>query len=75
MQEYTQSFLDQLSESAAKGTFVKLTLSKPTSKSSELHNIYARLVDIKGQPHLSFTLRYARRDETKNYLPQKLSVL
>lgn len=69
MQAQIQSFLDHLSESAAKGTFVKLTLSKPASKSSELHNVYARLVDIKGQPHLSFTLRYARRDETKNYLP------
>lgn len=65
-----QSLLQKLSNSLANHTFVKLTLSKPTLAAGDLRNVYARLVDIKNQPHLSFTLRYPTRDETKNFLPQ-----
>ena len=47
--------------------FVKLTLSKPFPKSSELQNIYIRTVRIKGEDLMQWTYRYQTRDETKNY--------
>lgn len=45
--------------------FVKLVLSKPT-RTTKLLNLYGKLVLIKNQPMLSFTLRYPSKDETKN---------
>lgn len=63
------AFLAKLSESLAEGTFVKLTLSKPTAEARELKNVYARLVELKEGAALSFTLRYATKDVTKNHPP------
>ena len=60
-------FLDHFQSSVDNNTFQKLTLSKPGSKSGELKNVYARLVEIKGALQLSFTHRYESRDEVKNY--------
>lgn len=45
----------------------KLTLSKPRSKQADLRNVFARLIELKGQVQLSCTFRYKHRDETKNY--------
>ena len=47
--------------------FVKLTLSKPRQKSSDLKNIYVRLVLIKDQANFSFTYRYKTKDQVKNF--------
>lgn len=55
----TQSLVDQ--------TLVKLTLSKPRRKSADWRNAYARIIELKGERQLSFTFRYATRDETHNY--------
>ncbi|MDX1939136.1 MAG: SAM-dependent methyltransferase [Saprospiraceae bacterium] len=60
-------FLDKLQNCLKTGSFVKLTLSKPEHKNKELKNIYARLVEIKGESMLSFTLRHATKDVTKNH--------
>jgi hypothetical protein len=60
-------FLQALQKSLAEGTFVKLTFSKPGHKSRGLKNVYARLVELKGEKVLSFTLRYTTKDETKNH--------
>lgn len=60
-------FLEKLQQSIENGTFLKLTLSKPGSNASDLKNIYARLVELKGQPMLSFTLRHLTQDVTKNH--------
>ncbi|NBC09862.1 MAG: methyltransferase [Bacteroidetes bacterium] len=65
--EPKSAFLQNLQESLSEGTFVKLTLSKPGRKGSDLKNVYARLVELKGETALSFTLRYATKDETKNH--------
>lgn len=62
-----REFFDALQESLQEGTFVKLTLSKSAPKTAELHNIYGRLVLLKGERHLSFTYRYTTRDETHNF--------
>jgi len=61
------TFLDHFSQALNKQQLSKLTLSKNRSGQSDLKNIYARLVMIKEEPHLSCTLRFATRDETKNF--------
>lgn len=61
------TFILKIQESIAKDNFVKLTLSKNGGGDKNLKNIYARLIDLKGTPNLSFTLRYKTRDEVKNY--------
>jgi len=63
----TQQFLEKLQQSIEADTFVKLTLSKPGNKMLELKNVYARVIEIKAQPTLSFTLRYPTKDVTKNH--------
>jgi hypothetical protein len=68
-QEAQATFLEYLQQSFKAGTFVKLTLSKPTDKSSELKNIYLRPVHIKDQLHYSFLYRYKTKDIVKNHLP------
>ncbi len=60
-------FLSKLQKSLEIGTFVKLTLSKPGGKDKDLRNVFARLVEIKDEPMLSFTLRYPTKDITKNH--------
>ena len=60
-------FLEALRTCLEEGTFVKLTLSKAVPKTAELRNVYGRLILLGGQPHLSFTYRYATRDETHNF--------
>jgi len=60
-------FFDKLDKSYAADTFVKITLSKPAYKSDGLHNIYVRLVTIKGERVFSFTYHYQTNDQVKNY--------
>ncbi|MFK7932905.1 MAG: SAM-dependent methyltransferase [Saprospiraceae bacterium] len=61
------TFLLKIQESIDQNTFIKLTLSKNGGRDKNLKNVYGRLVEIKNQPHLSFTLRYTTRDEVKNH--------
>lgn len=69
--ETTETFLDTLGEQIEQNQFLKLTLSKALPKAGDLKNIYGRLILIKDVLHLSFTFRYATRDEVKNYsLPE-----
>lgn len=60
-------FFDLLVKSFEQATFVKLTLSKPFPKSSELQNVYVRLVEIQEEINFSFTYHYTTKDEVKNY--------
>ena len=60
-------FIEKLNESFANESFVKITLSKPTSKSDGLMNVYIRLITIKNQPVFSFTYHYQTNDQVKNY--------
>lgn len=62
-----ESFFDQLRAALEEGAFVKLTLSKPRARSAEWRNTYARLIELKGRSHFSFTHRYEARDETHNF--------
>lgn len=67
MDQPASAFWEHARQSLQTGSFVKLTLSKPRSRSGDLRNIYARLVELRDEPHLSCTLRFGRRDEVKNY--------
>lgn len=59
-------FLEKLRTSLRDGSFVKITLSEPTGD-GDLRNVYGRIIEIKGAPHLSLVYRYERRDVTKNF--------
>lgn len=73
-------FMGYLTESLSNQTFIKLTLSKPFSKSSELLNIYARTVIVRSQEKVSCVEHFKRQDithvfeleEFKKYLVSQL---
>lgn len=66
-----QKFINKLQASLNDGSFVKLTLSKPKANSqqptADLRNVYVKPIILKNEKMFSFTYRYERRDETKNY--------
>ena len=66
-----QKFINKLQSSLKEGSFVKLTLSKPSAisrqQSADLNNVYVKPIILKNEKMFSFTYRYERRDETKNY--------
>ena len=63
-----ERFLDKLRDSLEQGTFVKITLSRGRVEGG-LRNVYGRLVELKSGAAVSFTLRYANRDVTRNETP------
>ncbi|MCB0561668.1 MAG: SAM-dependent methyltransferase [Lewinellaceae bacterium] len=65
--EITGQFVERMQRSIESGSFIKLTLSKPGGKDKDFKNVYARLIDLKGEEVLSFTLHYTTRDEVKNH--------
>lgn len=62
-----EQFFNNLHSSLEREDFVKITLSKPFSKSTELVNVYIRLIVIKEERKFSFTYRYKTNDQVKNY--------
>ena len=66
-----QKFINKLQSSLNDSSFVKLTLSKPKANSqqptADLRNVYVKPIILKNEKMFSFTYRYERRDETKNY--------
>lgn len=62
----TRDFLHYLQDSLSGQDFVKLTLSRPADKNGELRKVMTRIVNVKKGRLLSFTCRYATRDEVKN---------
>ena len=60
--------MDKLRDSLGQQTFVKITLSRGRGE-SVLRNVYGRLVELKAGTMVSFTLRYANRDVTRNDPP------
>src|SRR6188768_701429 len=61
-----ERWLRKLRASLDDGTFVKLTLSKPRERKSDLRNVYGRIVDLRAGRMFSITLRHATRDTTRN---------
>ena len=70
-----QKFINKLQSSLNDGSFVRLTLSKPKANSqqpaADLRNVYVKPIILKNEKMFSFTYRYERRDETKNYDSQQ----
>jgi len=64
-----KKFFDKLEISLMNYSLVKMTLSKPTQKNSELRNVYVRPVLLKNKKMFQFTFRYEKRDEAKNLDP------
>ena len=62
-----ERFLEKLRASLEGGTFVKLTLSQPADASTQLRNLYARVVELREGRRVSCVWRYATRDVTKNF--------
>jgi SAM-dependent methyltransferase len=56
----------KFAESLARGTFARLALSSPVEKGDAPQKILGRFVMLKGEPHISLTLRHATRDVTRN---------
>ncbi len=59
-------FTEKLRKSIKKDQFVKLTLSKRVATKQELKNIYARIVEIKGEKKLNITYRFKNKDTHEN---------
>ena len=75
-----QNFINKLQSSLNDGSFVKLTLSKPKANgqqpTADLRNVYVKPIILKNEKMYSFTYRYERRDETKNYdVKQTLEII
>ncbi|MEQ8424228.1 MAG: SAM-dependent methyltransferase, partial [Cyclobacteriaceae bacterium] len=62
-----EEFLTAVQLHLSQETFIKLTLSKPVAKVEGPVNVYARVVNIKGEPKLSITYRYPTQDTVKNF--------
>ncbi|MFW5707378.1 MAG: class I SAM-dependent methyltransferase [Bacteroidota bacterium] len=65
-QNATTEFLQILAGNYHAGQLVKLTLSKPRQKKSDLKNIIISPVNLKAGMMLHFVYRYSTRDITKN---------
>ena len=62
-----EGFFEKLETALKNNGLVKMTLSKPVSKNSDLRNVYVKPILLKDNKMYQFTYRYERRDETKNF--------
>jgi hypothetical protein len=62
-----EKFFEKLESALKNDIMVKMTLSKPVSKNSDLRNIYIKPILLRDNKMCQFTYRYERRDETKNF--------
>lgn len=62
-----EGFFEKLETALKNNSLVKMTLSKPVSKISDLRNVYVKPILLKDNKMYQFTYRYERRDETKNF--------
>ncbi len=60
------AFLERFTLSLDEGTFAKLALSRPAPGGARPEKILGRLIELRGAPHLSLTLRHATNDLTRN---------
>ena len=56
-----------VSHDAADLGFVKLSLGKYRGSEDALNKVSVRVLEVKGQPHLSFVYHYQTKDVTKNF--------
>lgn len=56
-----------VSNDASESSFIKLSLGKYRGSEEALNKISVRVLEVKGQPHLSFVYHYQTKDVTKNF--------
>jgi SAM-dependent methyltransferase len=66
-QTHTETFLEKFSQAFQQEKLVKVTLSKPRDKKSDLKNIIIAPVKLKKGLLLNFVYRYTTHDITKNF--------
>jgi 2-polyprenyl-3-methyl-5-hydroxy-6-metoxy-1,4-benzoquinol methylase len=62
----TQSFLTELGAALQRADLVRVQLTSPTAKDSDLRSLSARPVTLKKGPHICLVQRYRTRDLTVN---------
>ena len=62
-----EQLVAEIRSSIADQSFQRLTLGKLRDELSGVEHVYARVVDLKSGPQLSFVYRYPNEDVTKNY--------
>jgi len=67
VEQFSDCLTDSLIPSADGFSFIKLSLAKYRGSEAGLNKISVRVLEVKGQPHLSFTYHYQTRDVTKNF--------
>ena len=71
-----ERFLQRLQHSLADGSFVRLSLGRPTGSDATLEKLLARRLVLRGAEHLSLVWRHRSKDITKNLpLDQALALL
>jgi hypothetical protein len=60
-------FSDILKTALESKTFIRLILSSPVNKSGDLNKATIRLIELKGEPKLSFLFSHKTKDITKNF--------
>ena len=71
-----ERFLQRLQQSLADGSFVRLTLGRPTGGDATLDKLLARRLLLRGAEHLSLVWRHRSKDITKNLaLDEALALL
>ncbi|AXI04291.1 class I SAM-dependent methyltransferase [Aquirhabdus parva] len=67
VEQFSDCLTDSLIPSADGFSFIKLSLAKYRGSEAGLNKISVRVLEVKGQPQLSFTYHYQTRDVTKNF--------
>jgi SAM-dependent methyltransferase len=65
-----ERFLHLLRLALAGGQFGKLLLSGPVGDEEDVERLTVRLVELRGEPALSFLWRHRTKDVTKNHAPE-----
>jgi len=66
MSKPVEQFIETFAASLRDGTFVRLTLSQALPGGVRPQRILGRLIELRGQSHLSLTLRHQTKDITRN---------
>jgi len=62
-----ETLIDEFFTSVREDSFIRLTLSKPSNKKSEVKKMIIRMIIIKEKRHFTFVYRHAKKDITKNF--------
>ena len=76
MENGKEQFMEHVTQSIAKNTFIKITFGKYRGDDKEFKNIFVKRIVVKDEDMLSFTFRYDTKDIVKNYnIERSLSLI